>query len=123
MTYNLLSIAIVYLLHLVQSQNIQWPLADDTSAGGSGIPILGFGTWRLDTSNATESVSTAIEAGYRHLDCASAYGNQDKVGRGIANGLAKVGLKRSDIWVTSKLWNNESVPSWCIDRASGVESL
>ena len=73
----------------------------------SGIPSLGFGTWNLDRSNVSEAVSAALHAGYRHLDCATAYGNQKEVGKGIAYGLKSLNLKRSDIWVTSKLWNDQ----------------
>ena len=77
------------------------------SADFSQIPHLGFGTWNLDKSNASEAVSTALEAGYRHLDCATIYGNQKQVGKGIEDGLKKANLTRSDIWVTSKLWNDQ----------------
>ncbi|KAK6405586.1 hypothetical protein LTR81_019703 [Elasticomyces elasticus] len=75
------------------------PLTLDT------IPLLGFGTWNLK-DNVSEAVSWAIQTGYRHIDCADAYGNEDKVGKGISDGLLKTGLQRSDLWVTSKLWNN-----------------
>lgn len=64
----------------------------------------------MDRSNATEAVSAAIQAGYRHIDCAAAYKNQDLVGKGIADGLAKTGLKREDLWITSKLWNDHHGP-------------
>ncbi|KAJ9645735.1 hypothetical protein H2199_002775 [Coniosporium tulheliwenetii] len=76
------------------------------------IPLLGFGTWNLkvDPSNTTAAVALAIEVGYRHIDCAAAYGNQPAVGKGIAQGLAAVGLERKDIWVTSKLWNDHHAP-------------
>ncbi|KAF2718219.1 Aldo/keto reductase [Polychaeton citri CBS 116435] len=70
------------------------------------LPLLGFGTWNLDRSNASDAVALAIEAGYRHIDCAAIYGNEVEVGRGIKWGLEKAQLKRSDIWVTSKLWND-----------------
>lgn len=80
-----------------------------TSGLGSGIPFLGFGTWNLDKTNVSEAVSAALHAGYRHLDCATAYGNQKEVGKGIAHGLKSLNLKRSDIWVTSKLWNDQYV--------------
>ncbi|KAI4724880.1 aldehyde reductase [Aureobasidium sp. EXF-10728] len=69
------------------------------------IPAIGFGTWNLK-DNATEAVSYAIHAGYRHIDCAAAYSNEKSVGRGISEGLKKAGLSREDIWVTSKLWND-----------------
>ena len=74
------------------------------------IPQNGFGTWNLRTSaeNTTAVVAAAIEAGYRHIDCAAAYSNQKEVGKGIKEGLARVdGLKREDLWITSKLWNSE----------------
>lgn len=71
------------------------------------MPPLGFGTWNLDTSNVSKAVSTALLSGYRHLDCAAIYNNQKEVGRGIAQGLAELGLEREDIWVTSKLWNDQ----------------
>lgn len=77
-------------------------------AGGSlvHIPSLGFGTWNIDKSNASKVVSLAIQTGYRHIDCAVAYGNQKEVGRGIADGLKKAGIERHELWVTSKLWND-----------------
>ena len=73
------------------------------------IPHLGFGTWNLSPNehNASAAVSHAIEVGYRHIDCAAAYGNEKDVGQGIKEGLKKAGLKREDIWVTSKLWNDK----------------
>ncbi|KAL9099537.1 MAG: hypothetical protein Q9187_009483, partial [Circinaria calcarea] len=73
------------------------------------IPLLGYGTWNLKP-NASEAVSVALQTGYLHLDCAAAYGNEREVGKGIADGLKKVGLERSDIWVTSKLWNDHHAP-------------
>lgn len=75
-------------------------------------PLIGFGTWNLKESpeNTTKAVSIAIEAGYRQIDAAAAYGNEKAVGKGIAEGLKKAGLKREEIWVTSKLWNDQYVP-------------
>ena len=69
------------------------------------IPLLGFGTWNLK-ENPAEAVSWAIQVGYRHLDCAAAYGNEAEVGAGIRDGLRKTGLTRDDLWITSKLWND-----------------
>lgn len=83
--------------------NLQQPLAVKPST----IPSLGFGTWNLDESNVTEAVSAALEAGYRHIDCATIYGNQKEVGKGIADGLKKAGVNRTDVWITSKLWNDQ----------------
>ncbi|CAF9936506.1 MAG: hypothetical protein HETSPECPRED_010355 [Heterodermia speciosa] len=70
------------------------------------MPLLGFGTWNLDKSNVSTAVSTALLTGYRHIDGAAIYGNEKEVGKGIAHGLAELGLRREDIWVTSKLWND-----------------
>lgn len=70
------------------------------------IPPLGFGTWNLDKSNASEAVSIALRTGYRHLDCAAIYGNEKEVGKGIKDGLESIGLDRSSVWITSKLWND-----------------
>lgn len=72
----------------------------------NGIPLLGFGTWNLNAPNTSDAVSWAIQAGYRHIDCATAYNNQYEVGLGIQDGLKKTGLKRENLWITSKLWNN-----------------
>jgi alcohol dehydrogenase (NADP+) len=74
-------------------------------------PLLGFGTWNLKISseNTTEAVSIAIQAGYRQIDCAAAYGNEVAVGKGIKDGLKKANISREDIWVTSKLWNDQYV--------------
>jgi len=72
-------------------------------------PPIGFGTWNLKISpqNTSDVVSLAIQTGYRQIDCAAAYGNEKDVGRGIKDGLKKAGLRREDIWVTSKLWNDQ----------------
>lgn len=91
-------------LSITQAYIYQYPL---TAASHLSIPTLGFGTWNLGGSNVSEAVSLALEVGYRHIDCAKAYNNEEDVGRGIADGLKKVGLDRSDIWVTSKLWNEQ----------------
>lgn len=72
-------------------------------------PLIGFGTWNLKESpeNTTSAVAVALESGYRQIDCAAAYGNEKAVGKGIAEGLKNAGLQRNEIWVTSKLWNDQ----------------
>lgn len=82
---------------------VQQPLTSEFSK----IPSLGFGTWNLDQRNVSEAVFAALHTGYRHLDCATIYGNQKAVGEGIAHALESLNLHRSDIWVTSKLWNDQ----------------
>ena len=69
---------------------------------GTKIPIVGFGTWQTpDGQVAYESVLAALKAGYRHIDTAAAYGNEDSVGKAIADS----GVAREDLFVTTKLWN------------------
>lgn len=98
--------ALLPLLALASAQeySIQVPLAAESIGY---FPAIGLGTWRLDPSNATEAVSHAIQTGYRMIDGAAIYGNEKVVGKGIADGLNKTGLSRSDLWVTSKLWNDQ----------------
>jgi len=77
------------------------------SSSVQDIPRNGFGTWNLKGDNTSDVVSAAIQAGYRHIDGATAYGNHVAVGKGIKDGLKKAGLKREELWVTSKLWNDQ----------------
>lgn len=73
-----------------------------TLKNGVKIPCIGFGTWQSpDGSTAENAVREAIEAGYRHIDTAAIYRNERSVGRGIKD----AGVKREDIFVTSKVWN------------------
>lgn len=75
-----------------------------TLNNGVEIPIVGFGTWQTPNGNiAQSSVVEALDAGYRHIDTAAAYGNQESVGRGIR----KSGVPRDEIFVTTKLWNKD----------------
>ena len=79
-----------------------------TLSNGVEIPILGFGTYKIeDDVTALNSVREAIKAGYRHIDTASFYKNEENVGNGIREGLKHTGLKRKDIFVTTKVWNTE----------------
>lgn len=66
---------------------------------GYRIPQLGLGTWQITGSNAVKVVGTALEAGYRHLDTAAAYGNEREVGRAIRAS----GIPREHLFVTTKL--------------------
>ena len=68
------------------------------------IPSIGFGTFRTPSGEETEqSVLNAIKAGYRHIDCAAAYGNEKSVG----DAIRKSGMPREELFITSKLWNDE----------------
>ena len=73
---------------------------------GLKMPLLGLGTWKSKPGEVAKAVEHALKSGYQHLDCAACYGNENEVGNGIKNS----GVKREDIFVTSKLWNNKHHP-------------
>lgn len=71
---------------------------------GAKIPAVGLGTWRASEKDAAyRSVLTALKNGYRHIDTAAIYGNEEEVGRGIA----AAGIPRNELFVTTKLWNKK----------------
>jgi len=72
---------------------------------GLEMPQFGLGTWMSDKGVVQKAVEHAISVGYRHIDTAFAYGNEGEVGAGIAAKIADGTVKRSDIFVTTKLWN------------------
>ena len=65
---------------------------------GTRMPLLGFGTWQIKGKDAVRATSAALEAGYRHLDTATIYGNEGEVGRA----LAESGVPRDEVFVTTK---------------------
>jgi len=71
---------------------------------GDKMPLVGLGTWKAEKNVTKKVVEFALKNGYTHLDCACDYGNEDEVGEGIKAAMDS-GIKREDIWVTSKLWN------------------
>jgi 2,5-diketo-D-gluconate reductase B len=79
------------------------------------IPKLGFGTWRLSGRECSDGVADALAAGYRHVDTAAAYGNEEDVGRGLR------GTQRSDVWLATKVGPEDLEPDRV--RASLERSL
>lgn len=73
---------------------------------GVKMPKVGLGVFKVSDEKAAEIVKEGIMQGYRLIDTAAIYGNESGTGRGIKAGLAQTGLKREDIFVTSKLWSN-----------------
>jgi len=70
---------------------------------GHTIPQLGYGVFKVDPDETERLVSTALEVGYRHIDTAAIYGNEEGVGRAIAAS----GIPRDELFITTKLWNSE----------------
>jgi 2,5-diketo-D-gluconate reductase A len=71
-----------------------------TLNNGVEMPILGFGVFQIPPEETEQAVTTALEVGYRHIDTAAAYANEEAVGRALASS----GIPRSDLFITTKLW-------------------
>jgi diketogulonate reductase-like aldo/keto reductase len=78
--------------------------------GGGEIPALGFGTSLSDNSKTRNAVKTAVEVGFRHLDAAERYRNEAEVGAALKELFAAGTVRRDDLFVTTKLWNNNHRP-------------
>jgi len=78
---------------------------------GKTIPQLGFGVFKVDPTETTRIVSDALEVGYRHIDTAAIYGNEE----GVGQALASSGIDRSELFVTTKLWNDEQGTQSALD--------
>src|SRR5579871_3301655 len=82
-------------------------MADNRSIplnNGKKMPVIGLGLWKMpDGSKAEQVISWALEAGYRLFDTATIYGNERELG----NALRKSGINRKELFVTTKVWNDE----------------
>src|SRR3954447_23481711 len=78
--------------------------------GTGQMPVLGFGTLIPDVATTISATRDALEAGFRHFDCAERYRNERAVGEALQAGLAAGGIAREDIFVTTKLWNSNHRP-------------
>lgn len=75
-------------------------------ADGTSLPAFGLGTWLSEPDAVYRAVREAIRIGYRHIDAAYVYFNEEEVGRGIREAIAAGDVTREDLWVTTKLWND-----------------
>lgn len=81
--------------------------------GGGTMPLLGFGTWQITGPQAYDAVRTALDVGYRHLDTAMVYRNEEEVGRALADS----GVARDEVFVTTKVPPHEDDPRKVLDAS------
>ena len=81
-----------------------------TFNNGDTMPAIGLGTWKSASGEVHDAVITAIKAGYRHIDCAAIYGNEPEIGQALNQVFSEGIVKREELWITSKLWNNAHLP-------------
>ncbi|VAH12395.1 unnamed protein product [Triticum turgidum subsp. durum] len=77
---------------------------------GNRMPSVGLGTWQADPGVVGAAVYAAVKAGYRHIDCASEYGNEKEIGLALKTLFEEGIVKREDLFITSKLWNDRHAP-------------
>lgn len=82
------------------------PAPPTKTVRGVEVPTVAIGVFEVDPGETEETVADALAAGYRHVDTAAAYGNEEEVGRG----LARSGVDRDDVWVTTKVWIDDFAP-------------
>ncbi len=87
----------------------------------TAIPAVGFGTYLMSGEEAENAVRTAIQIGYRHIDTASGYRNEEAVGAGIRSGMQNAGISREDLFVTTKLWPGN--PAWGDPPKTGAQTV
>lgn len=81
-----------------------------TFADDDHLPALGLGTWKSRPGEVYGAVTEALRLGYRHLDCAPIYGNEAEIGQALADSIAAGVVRREEVWLTSKLWNDAHAP-------------
>jgi diketogulonate reductase-like aldo/keto reductase len=78
--------------------------------GSGAMPALGFGSLIPDPFATKQAIKTALEVGFRHFDCAERYRNEDAVGDAMQEAFNAAAVQREDVFVTTKLWNNNHRP-------------
>ena len=76
-------------------------------SNGDRIDAIGLGTWKSEPGEVGTAVKTALEVGYRHIDCAAIYGNEAEVGEALTESMKEQEIDREELFITSKLWNTE----------------
>lgn len=70
------------------------------------MPLVGLGTWKSEAGKVYQAIRWAIKLGYRHFDCAQIYDNQIEVGAALRDAINEDGIKREELFITSKIWND-----------------
>ncbi len=86
---------------------------------GTSFPAFGLGTWLSEPEHVYRAVREALKLGYRHVDAAWIYFNEEEVGRGIREAIAAGDVTREELWVTTKLWNDMHAPQ---DVQAGLDA-
>lgn len=73
---------------------------------GDELAAIGLGTWKSAPGEVGKAVKIALKNGYRHIDCAAIYGNEKEIGEAFQEVFSEGKIKREEVWVTSKLWND-----------------
>lgn len=76
-----------------------------TLNSGNKMPLIGFGCWKVDPKDAPETIYNAIKTGYRLIDSASNYKNEESIGKGINMAIKEGIVKREELFITTKLWS------------------
>lgn len=77
---------------------------------GDQMDAIGLGTWKSGADEVKNAIKTALQNGYKHIDCAAVYGNEEAIGAAFSDVFNNGDIKREDVWITSKLWNNSHLP-------------
>ncbi|GFR70320.1 oxidoreductase, aldo/keto reductase family [Elysia marginata] len=81
-----------------------------TTLSGNSLAEVGLGTWKSESEVVYTAIREAISIGYRHIDCASFYGNEPEIGQALSDAIQDGDVSREDLFITSKLWNNAHMP-------------
>merc|ERR1711974_396529 len=73
---------------------------------GDTMHAIGLGTWKATGNDVKKAVKEALYAGYRHIDTAAVYGNEEEIGEALSEVFAEGNIMREDVFITSKLWND-----------------